>query len=206
MRGTRGRCRGSARRRRCFGEVQRRAERRRRWAFRNGIKGIGECNDNLCFSFASKDVCRFLRMASDNSTVNQTIVFASPSGSSFTTARVPIHNLNTEVLDVAFTKTLFEGNYPGGDAGLRRDHRYAEDASPLGEHWSHKYVLDMDGMGYSAKFFALMESESAVLKSTVFEEFWSNWAEPWSVSLSMPLSPFMSSLPAVQQAALHSSL
>lgn len=108
-------------------------------------------------------------------------MFADPSGAAFASAQVPVRTLNARVLDAAFTKTVYEGAYPGGPDALRRDHRFVDEAAPLGEHWAHKYLLDLDGMGYSAKFFALMESESAVVKATVFDEFWSDWAQPWSV-------------------------
>jgi hypothetical protein len=61
---------------------------------------------------------------------------------------------------------------------MRKDHRFA-DAVPLGENWKHKYLIDIDGMGYSARLFALLKSESAVLKSTVYTEFMSEWIQPW---------------------------
>jgi hypothetical protein len=124
-------------------------------------------------------------MTSDNSTTNHTVVFASPDseGPPFRSAEIPLGELNANVMDVAFTKAAYEINYPGGEDGLRRDYPFAVDAAPLGEHWAHKYLLDLDGMGYSGKFFALMESESAVIKATVYEEFWSDWAQPWFVML-----------------------
>ncbi|KAG8991784.1 capsule-associated protein CAP1 [Tulasnella sp. 427] len=61
---------------------------------------------------------------------------------------------------------------------MRKDHRFA-DAVPLGEHWKYKYLIDFDGMGYSARLFAFLMSESAVIKSTVYKEFFSDWIQPW---------------------------
>lgn len=171
---------------------QQRAGVHRHRVLRSGTSGIGEYSHPFIV-FTCLPSRRFIRAASDNSTANHPVVFTHPSGSSFATADVPIGELNADVLDVAFTRTLFEDNYPGGGAGLRRDHRFAPDAAPLGEHWSHKYLLDLDGMGYSAKFFALMESESAVLKATVFEEFWSDWVQPWCAP-SFPLTPVLCAL------------
>jgi hypothetical protein len=87
--------------------------------------------------------------------------------------------LNKEIMDTAFTRAIYEHNYPDGENGLRRDHRFVSEGTELGAHWRHKYLLDLDGMGYSGKFMGLMESDSAVLKATIYEEFWSDWIQPW---------------------------
>ncbi|WWC66770.1 uncharacterized protein I206_100675 [Kwoniella pini CBS 10737] len=122
---------------------------------------------------------RFIKMTSDTSDVNKTVVFADPPGTNnFVSAQVPIGQLNEDMMDVAFTKAVGCTQYPGGCDGMRKDHRFA-DAVPLGENWRHKYLIDVDGMGYSARLFALLKSESAVLKSTVYTEFMSEWLQPW---------------------------
>jgi hypothetical protein len=132
-------------------------------------------------------------MTSDHSRVNRTIVFADPPGTdNFISAQVAVGDLNDEMMDVAFTKAVGCTQYPnGGCDAMRKDHRFA-DAVPLGENWRHKYLIDLDGMGYSARLFALvslysiqeanhsqLKSESAVLKSTVYSEFMSEWIQPW---------------------------
>lgn len=58
-----------------------------------------------------------------------------------------------------------------------------EPPAPLNEAWKHKYVLDLDEIGFSPRFFALMESKSAVIKSSVQLEFWKGWIKPWWVAL-----------------------
>ncbi|KAL7418792.1 hypothetical protein Q5752_006475 [Cryptotrichosporon argae] len=122
---------------------------------------------------------RLIRMTSDTSDVNKTVVFANPPGTNnFVSAQVAIGQLNADMMDVAFTKAVGCTQYPGGCDGMRKDHRFA-DAVPLGENWRHKYLIDIDGMGYSARLFALLKSESAVLKSTVYTEFMSEWIQPW---------------------------
>ena len=116
---------------------------------------------------------RYLRMTSDSSDANRSVVFADPPGSDhFIEAKVPIGPLNAEIMDAAFTKAVGCTQYPGGCDGMRRDHRFA-DAVPLGENWRHKYLIDLDGMGYSARYFSLLASESAVLKTSVYTEFFS---------------------------------
>ncbi|KDQ56557.1 glycosyltransferase family 90 protein [Jaapia argillacea MUCL 33604] len=122
---------------------------------------------------------RFLKMATDQSGANQTIVFADPPGSStYVSASVPAHQLNEDLLDVAFTTSLDFDNYPGGLEAMVEEYRFDEPV-PLGEHWKHKYLIDFDGMGYSARFMALLASDSAVLKSTVYQEYFSDWIQPW---------------------------
>jgi len=112
-------------------------------------------------------------MTSDSSDANRSVVFADPPGSDhFIEAKVPIGPLNAEIMDAAFTKAVGCTQYPGGCDGMRRDHRFA-DAVPLGENWRHKYLIDLDGMGYSARYFSLLASESAVLKTSVYTEFFS---------------------------------
>lgn len=54
-----------------------------------------------------------------------------------------------------------------------------EPPGPLSAAWKHKYVLDLDEIGFSPKFLALMESKSAVIKSSVQKEFWMDWIVPW---------------------------
>jgi hypothetical protein len=118
-------------------------------------------------------------MSSDHGTGNVTIVFADPPGTdNFVFAKVPIARINGEIMDTAFTKAIACAQYPGGCDALKRDHRFAEPV-PLGEHWKHKYLIDFDGMGYSARLFAFLASDSAVIKSTVYKEFFTEWIQPW---------------------------
>lgn len=123
-------------------------------------------------------------MTSDHGDGNRTVIFADPPGTdNFVFAKVPIGHLNSEFMDTAFTKAIGCTQYPGGCDALRREHRFAE-AVPLGEHWRHKYLIDVDGMGYSARLFAFLASDSAVIKSTVYREFFSDWIQPWCVQIN----------------------
>ncbi|GBE83480.1 capsular associated protein [Sparassis latifolia] len=123
---------------------------------------------------------RFVRMASDRSGTNRTMVFADPPGSSnYIYAEVPVGMLNDEIMDVAFVNLVDWYNFPGGLLALVRAHRFDDGGVSLGDHWKHKYLVDIDGMGYSGRFFSFMESDSAVMKSTVYREFFSDWIQPW---------------------------
>ncbi|KAF8607393.1 hypothetical protein BDV93DRAFT_436008 [Ceratobasidium sp. AG-I] len=122
---------------------------------------------------------RFVRMASSQSNENKTVVFAHPSKpTAFFAHHIPQSELNEHMVDAAFTKAVGCMHYPGGCVAMRKEMRFA-DAAPLGEHWKHKYVLDLDGQSYSARFFAFLASQSAVVKTSVYREFYSDWIQPW---------------------------
>ena len=121
-------------------------------------------------------------MASESSLTNRTILFADPpGGQTYVYTEVPTGNLNKEMMDVAFVKLVDSFNFPGGIGALLRDYRFDEGGVNLGDHWKHKYHLDIDGMGYSGRFFSFLESDSAVIKATVYREFFEDWIQPWFV-------------------------
>ncbi|KAL0945871.1 hypothetical protein HGRIS_012154 [Hohenbuehelia grisea] len=122
---------------------------------------------------------RYIRMTSDESDANRTITFEHPPGSSnFISTPVPVKDLNKEIMDAAFVKITDAQNYPGGLTEMKKVHRMA-DSVPLGTHWAYRYLIDMDGMGYSGRFMSFLASDSAPIKSTVYDEYFSDWIEPW---------------------------
>jgi len=121
-------------------------------------------------------------MASSTSDFNRTIVFADPpTSTNYVYASVPITSLNQEIMDVAFVSSVGSDIYPGGLEQQVLDHRF-DDGVILSDYWAHKYILDLDGMSYSGKFFAFLGSDSVVIKSSVYQEFFSDWIQPWCVS------------------------
>jgi hypothetical protein len=128
-----------------------------------------------------KHFLRFVRMASDESNANRTVTFADPpSTSRYVSTPVPIAKLNSDIMDVEFVKVTDALNYPGGLTAMMKDHHFGS-AVPLGRHWAYKYVLDLDGMSYSGRFMAFLASDSAVVKATVYDEYFSDWIQPWCV-------------------------
>lgn len=127
-------------------------------------------------------------MASSTSDFNRTIVFADPpTSTNYVYASVPITSLNQEIMDVAFVSSIDSDNYPGGLDQQVLDHRF-DDGVILSDYWAHKYILDLDGASYSGKFFAFLGSDSVVIKSSVYQEFFSDWIQPWCVSRFCPCS------------------
>ena len=144
-------------------------------------------------------------MASSTSDSNRTIVFADPPASTnYVYASVPMASLNQEIMDVAFVSSVGSDQYPGGLEQQVLDHRF-DDAVILSEYWAHKYILDLDGMSYSGKFFAFLGSDSAVIKSSVYQEFFSDWIQPWCVSFLcyMHALHVLSMIDVGVQASLH---
>jgi len=122
---------------------------------------------------------RFMETATGSSNASIPVVFADPPGSrNFTTVEVPLQAMNSEIMDTAFTKAVGCGGFPEGCRGMTNHYRFTKSV-PLGEHWKHKYLIDFDGMGYSARSFAFLASESALVKATVYREFFSDWIQPW---------------------------
>ncbi|KAJ3514417.1 hypothetical protein NLJ89_g2388 [Agrocybe chaxingu] len=123
---------------------------------------------------------RFLRMASDHSNATRVVTFADPPSSTtkWVAAEVPVGELNEEIMDAAFVKAVSASTYPGGLSALRKDHRFG-DSVPLGRHWAYKYLIDLDGMSYSGRFLAFLASDSVPIKSTVYDEFFTDWIQPW---------------------------
>ena len=127
---------------------------------------------------------RFVRMASDSSNTKKVITFANPPSSTtqWVSAEILASDLNDEILDAAFVNAVSVESYPGGRVALMRDHRFG-DSVPLGAHWAYKYLADLDGMSYSGRFFAFLASDSVPLKATVYEEFFTDWIQPWYVDI-----------------------
>ncbi|KAJ4490091.1 hypothetical protein J3R30DRAFT_30636 [Lentinula aciculospora] len=92
--------------------------------------------------------------------------------------KIPLATLNMALMDVAFVKASNAKQYPGGLKKLTEDHRFSSGVL-LGNHWQYKYLLDLDGMSYSGRFMSFLASDSVPIKSTVYEEFFSEWIEPW---------------------------
>ncbi|KAJ7182262.1 glycosyltransferase family 90 protein [Mycena crocata] len=87
----------------------------------------------------------------------------------YKTVGVPLSALNADIMDAAFTKAVV----PFGST-----HRLG-DSVELGVAWGYKYLLDLDGMGYSGRFMAFLASDSVPVKATVYDEYFSGWIEPW---------------------------
>lgn len=121
-------------------------------------------------------------MAAGDTNETRSVVFADQAGSGrFITATVPLREMNNEFMNTSFTKAVGCSGFKGGCDAMKQYYRFAEHV-PMGEHWRHKYLIDVDGMGYSARVMALLTSDSAVVKATIYREFFTDWIQPWCVT------------------------
>ncbi|KAF3936805.1 hypothetical protein ABW19_dt0203691 [Dactylella cylindrospora] len=62
--------------------------------------------------------------------------------------------------------------------------------------WMYKYLLDMDGNAFSGRFYAFLESNSAVFKMALFKEWHEEWLMPWVhyIPLSLDMGESMETL------------
>ena len=130
---------------------------------------------------------RLIRLASGPTTENATVTFpelSAPGNTKYIQTTVPAARLNAEIFDVGFTSAIGCALYKGGGCDQMKKELRFTDAVQLTDHWKYKYLIDIDGQGYSAHFLGFMASESAVLKSTVYREFFSDWIQPWFVLVS----------------------
>ncbi|KAJ7100818.1 hypothetical protein B0H15DRAFT_817432 [Mycena belliarum] len=93
----------------------------------------------------------------------------APRVGTYTTVAVPLRTLNADVMDAAFVKEVVP---------IGAEHRLG-DSVELGVGWGYKYLLDLDGMGYSGRFMSFLASDSVPVKATVYDEYFSGWLEPW---------------------------
>lgn len=46
-------------------------------------------------------------------------------------------------------------------------------------HWSYRYLLDLDGAGFSGRFIPFLQSHSLPFKAALFREWWDDRLTPW---------------------------
>lgn len=89
-------------------------------------------------------------------------------------------HLNKQMFDVLFTGEPQQCNVGDGTCERMKHHLpFASKRMQPQQANQYKYVLDVDGNGWSGRFHRLMRSNAAVLKSTGFTEWWGDRIQPW---------------------------
>ncbi|KAK4702828.1 hypothetical protein P7C70_g3392, partial [Phenoliferia sp. Uapishka_3] len=120
-----------------------------------------------------------LHLLSHRETGSRDIVVTDGQDRTYKT-KVPNYRLNPLFLDTGMVGPAVQCVVEDGtcdkmsDVFQGYDKRMSFDRSTL-----YKYVLDVDGNSWSGRFRRLMMSNAAVVKATVFTEFWTDWAIPW---------------------------
>lgn len=80
--------------------------------------------------------------------------------------------------DVNFVETIVRC---GGRDCSDQAAEFAPLASPTDfqAHWSYKYLLDLDGAGFSGRFLAFLSSRSLPFKAALFREWYDSRLTPW---------------------------
>ncbi|BGP40399.1 hypothetical protein JCM10449v2_004361 [Rhodotorula kratochvilovae] len=132
---------------------------------------------------------RLVKMANQEATsANRVLVAFDSKTAALSALSVPLGIANKVSTDIAMAcdPQLGECSY------LRSLGYRVEPPAPMSDAWKHKVVLDIDEIGFSPRFPALMESKSAVVKASIQREFWRGWAQPWKHFI--PLSSSYSEL------------
>ncbi|KAF8752272.1 putative lipopolysaccharide-modifying enzyme [Rhizoctonia solani] len=103
----------------------------------------------------------FVRMSSSQSEHNRTVVYAHPSKpNEYFAHKVPHKDLNEHASMRHLPRLSDARNTP---RVCRDDERDAVRGScRAGEHWKYKYLLDLDGQSYSARFLAFWRARARV--------------------------------------------
>jgi hypothetical protein len=93
-----------------------------------------------------------------------------------TTKAVKRSLLQNTMLNIAFSQTIQCTKKEA--LRMQRMYKFTQ-FEPQETAYQHAFVLDVDGNSYSARFPSLLRSNSVVIKSTVFHEWFSELLLPW---------------------------
>ncbi|KNE92687.1 hypothetical protein PSTG_13900 [Puccinia striiformis f. sp. tritici PST-78] len=87
--------------------------------------------------------------------------------------------LNEKYFDIGFTNTPVQCDINDGSCqAIQNGYVFKPFAEPSTMN-RFKYLLDVDGNGWSGRFHRLMSTKSAILKSTIFPEWYADRVQPW---------------------------
>jgi hypothetical protein len=81
-----------------------------------------------------------------------------------------------DLIDVKFSHV---GQCDPGDCDAQKEYFDVAPTAGQQDAWGYKYLLDMDGNGFSGRFYAFMQSQSLVFKMALFQEWHKDWLKPW---------------------------
>ena len=95
---------------------------------------------------------------------------------------IKVENVSSHDLNSVYMDTSFAGAPAQCDAETCKWLSENIDFAPtqgLAESYQYKYMIDVDGNGWSGRFHRLMSTRSLVLKSTIFPEWYADRLQPW---------------------------
>ncbi|BGP16485.1 hypothetical protein JCM10213_001178 [Rhodosporidiobolus nylandii] len=88
-------------------------------------------------------------------------------------------SLMNRYVDFAFTGREGQCSEEDGSCEAVRELFDFQRAFGWNEANEYKYMLDLDGNAWSGRFHRLLSTNSVVLKSTIFPEWYAGWIQPW---------------------------
>lgn len=85
-------------------------------------------------------------------------------------------NSLAQLFDVHFSHV---GQCDPHDCDAQREFFKIAPIANQNDAWQWKYLLDIDGNAFSGRYYAFLESHSAVFKQAVFREWHEEWIVPW---------------------------
>ncbi|GAA5959239.1 hypothetical protein JCM8115_000048 [Rhodotorula mucilaginosa] len=92
---------------------------------------------------------------------------------------VPTRKLVDKYLDFAFSGKAGQCDVEDGSCDAVKKLFDFQRAFGWNEANEYRYLLDLDGNAWSGRFHRLLSSNSAVIKSTIFPEWYNGWIQPW---------------------------
>ncbi|BGP32207.1 hypothetical protein JCM10296v2_003987 [Rhodotorula toruloides] len=93
--------------------------------------------------------------------------------------KVKTIDLMDKYIDFAFTGKAGQCSEEDGSCDAVRKLFDFQRAFGWNEANEYKYMLDLDGNAWSGRFHRLLSTNSVVLKSTIFPEWYAGWIQPW---------------------------
>lgn len=118
---------------------------------------------------------------SASDTILKTVYTTSlTDNTTLTSFTAPLSSLNPRYFDISFVGGPFQCSKDDGTCeSMARHLPFTKQEMTFDQANEYKYVIDIDGNGWSGRFDRLMRSNSAVLKSSGFVEWWSDRVQPW---------------------------
>ncbi|GFZ52387.1 hypothetical protein JCM24511_10160 [Saitozyma sp. JCM 24511] len=94
--------------------------------------------------------------------------------------KIPIAMANEHYLDIAFVEEPIQCDASDGTCQeIVDEYRFAEGIISHDAALHYKYIIDVDGNAWSARFQRLLSGGSLIFKATIFPEWWTDRMQAW---------------------------
>jgi hypothetical protein len=88
-------------------------------------------------------------------------------------------NLNRKLFDIGLSYEPIQCDVEDGSCAAIKAELPFREVKTFSEENHYRYILDIDGNAWSARFHRLLQTNSLILKSTVYPEWWNQRIQPW---------------------------